>query len=72
MTKTEIKKAAQQDDEAMAKLISTLQGTDSEDKIRNLIENLIAAARKDAADDVVVDLKSEGYDEAADFINVNY
>lgn len=72
MTKTEIKKAAQQDDDAMAKLISTLQGTDSEDKIRHLIESLIAATRTDAADDIRVDLKAEGYAEAADYIKVNY
>jgi hypothetical protein len=72
MTKTEIKKAAQKDGDAMAKLIKTLQGTDDFDTIGDLIEDLIAATRKDAADDVVVDLKSEGYTEAADFIKVNY
>lgn len=72
MTRTEIRKAAQQDDDAMAKLINTLQGTDSEDTIRDLIENLITAARADAADDVYVDLRSEGMTDAAELVKNNH
>lgn len=71
MTKAEITKAAQQDDEAIAKLITTLQGAD-EDTTRHLIDSLIAAARRDAADDIAVDLKREGMTDALQMVKNEY
>lgn len=71
MTKNEITKAAQQDTDAMAKLITALQSAD-EDTTRSLIENLIAAARRDAADDIYTDLKAEGETAAAQMVKNEY
>jgi type II secretory ATPase GspE/PulE/Tfp pilus assembly ATPase PilB-like protein len=71
MTKAQMTKAAQGDDEARAKLIESFQGA-SEDTIIDLIENLIAAARRDAADDIHIDLIAEGMTDAAQMVKNEY
>jgi len=71
MTKTEITKAAQQDSDAMAKLIHTLQGADA-DTMLSLIEDLITATRNDTADDILVDLRREGMKDAAQMVKNEY
>lgn len=71
MTKTEILGAAQQDSDATAKLVEALQASDT-DGMLNLIERLIAATRKDTADDILVDLKREGMNDAAQLVRNEY
>lgn len=71
MTKTQITKAAQQDSDAMMALIESLR-TGTEDNAIHLIESLIAAARKDAADDIMIDLKREGMKDAAQMVKSEY
>lgn len=71
MTKTEITKAAQQDTEAMAALIAKIRTGDDDNAI-HLIESLIAAARRDAADDIRIDLKDANLTAAAQLVKNEY
>lgn len=71
MTKAQIAQAVAGDDTARAALIAALTGAD-EDTTIHLVERLIAAARTDAADDIRVDLKTEGYRDAAELVESNY
>lgn len=71
MTKQQITAAAQQDSDAMKALIESLR-TGTEDNAIHLIESLIAAARRDAADDIHIDLKREGMTDAAQLVKNEY
>ena len=71
MTKTQITKAAQRDGEAIEAFIAAMRSAD-EDGALALVEALTQAAREDAVDDVIVELRSEGMKEAAAFIKVNF
>lgn len=71
MTKTEILKAAQRDDDAITKLIETLK-TANQDGVINLIDDLITAVRLDTADDIRIDLKSAGLTKAQTLVENEY
>lgn len=73
MTKTQMTKAIQGHDE-ITLLVEAMRTAvaNGDDAILALIEDMTTAAKADAVDDVIVDLKSEGYTEAASYIKVNY
>lgn len=74
MTKTQMTAIVQQrdfDGTITAKLFTALR-TGTDDELLNLIESIVTAARTDAADDIVIDLKDFGQDEAAEIVKANY
>jgi nucleoid DNA-binding protein len=44
----------------------------SEDEIMNLLETAVAEIKKDVKDDMIIDLKDFGQQEAAEIIKANY
>lgn len=71
MTKTQITEAAQRDSEQIGNLIEAIR-TGSDDTAQDLIERLILAARADAIDDVIVELRSEGMTAAAKHVKTEF
>jgi hypothetical protein len=71
MTKTEMLKAAQQDSEAIAALVEAIKGADA-DTASDLIGRLIAATRRDTADDIRIDLESDKMTDAAQLVKNEY
>ena len=73
MTKTQMIQAVRGYDEAMdlvAEIRKAAAGSD--DAVLNLIERITQASRDATVEDVLIDLKDDGQDDAYDLIKSNY
>ena len=73
MTKSQMIQAIRGYDEVMdlvAEIRKAAAGTD--DQILNLIERITQASRNATVEDVLIDLKDDGQDDAYDLIKSNY
>jgi hypothetical protein len=71
MTKNEMAAVVSGSSYAMANLIAAFRSAD-DDGMRGLIDQLMRATADDIVEDISRDLRSEDYDDAADFVDDNY